>query len=915
MSNSKFRRLLLVGVSAFAIPVNGWAQTDAVATQVVAANQNSNQNSNVGATQLAAGGQSTSGSGQVAAGGSQAAATSDTQVAAAGDIQTAANSAQLSDTVETVIVTARHREENIQDVPESVQAISGETLEEKNTVDLQSLIYQTPGLNSTGGNPRNFSVLIRGIGYAPTAADGLDNAIGVYINGVYQSRPGQVLQDLVDVDSFEVLRGPQGTLFGRNAAAGALNITTNAPSFTPDETFEVSAGNYSFFQGKAILTGPITDNIAFRTVIYGTNSAGWLPTPFEVSFANAAAQKGIYAPTAGDQTVTNGTGRYGARQQLLINVNDKLNINIDGDVEIENDSSSGFSSGGGITTVYGPGNWGINTTAAQQATVTKVLGALSNLTSYGGVENWVPTVNPNIDIQNSFNATRTTNGGVTVTANYNFDWATLTSISAWREWYFHPPQDSDATPIDIYENEAISHSDQYSEELRLSSNDKGPLEWEVGAFLWYSQLRDHYIIHQYGADVIPYYDAYQGSAVIPLSFSSQLTGAQIIENTNIQDQNQAGYGQATWHVTDDLALTGGLRYTNDRKSGGSPVDTSQLPQTFPTGVTPAQLNTFYKAIGAIFVNPGISYTTPGYYSTGTASVPATSGYPLYLSTQSGNLSGSANVSYKILPNVTSYVAFSNGFQAGGLDLNNGSAVAGQGIVNPSVTDNYEAGVKSTLFDDHLLLDLTAYNEVLYGFQTSISYLLPNGTTYRGATNAGNIRSRGIEWDANAILGYGFRLTFDGAYNESNYTYAPSLPAPAELSYNGVSTVNATGQVAPFAPKLSLSTTPSWNYQIGPHEEFYSYAQYSYTSSYSTGVTQSIYTQVPGQYNLNLRAGVQLEDGKYDVSLYANNATNQKNIASQALLTAPSGLGVTAYLGQTVTYNPPAFYGITLRAKF
>ncbi|MGZ5926917.1 MAG: TonB-dependent receptor plug domain-containing protein, partial [Rhizomicrobium sp.] len=106
--------------------------------------------------------------------------------------------------VETVIVTARHRAENLEDIPVSVQAISGDTLERKGTIDLQSLIAQTPGLNSTGGNPRNFSVLIRGIGYAPTAADGLDNAIGVYIDGVYQSRPGQVLQDLVDVDSFEV---------------------------------------------------------------------------------------------------------------------------------------------------------------------------------------------------------------------------------------------------------------------------------------------------------------------------------------------------------------------------------------------------------------------------------------------------------------------------------------------------------------------------------------------------------------------------------------------------------------------------------------------------------------------------------------------------------------------------------------
>lgn len=840
-----------------------------------------------------------------------------TQVAQAGLTQVAeiSRSPRASDQIEEILVTARRREENSQEVPVSLQVISGEILEQKGTIDLQSLIAQTPGLNSTGGNPRNFSVLIRGIGYAPTAADGLDNAIGVYIDGVYQSRPGQVLQDLVDASSFEVLRGPQGTLFGRNAAAGALNITINKPSFTPSQTFEVSAGNYSFFQGKAILTGPITDNIAYRATLYGTSADGWLSTPFKANFANAAQQKGIFAPTASDQTVTSGTGRYGGRLQFLINASDKLTVNIAGDLILENDTSSGFSSGGGISTLFGPGNWGINTTPAQQATVTRALTALNNLSNFGGVQSWVPTVNPKVDISNNRNAMRTTNGGVSVTADYDLGWANLTSISAWRLWRFNPPQDSDSSPLDIYENKAISRSEQYSQELRLASTEKGAVEWQAGVFLYYSKLDDHYIIHQFGADTIPWYNAYQGSTVIPLSFRSQLTGSQIIEDTTIQDQNQAVYGQATWHITDDLDLTGGARYTNDRKSGRSPVDTSRLPQSLPTGVSNATLNTFYRAIGAIFVNPGLSYTTPGYFTTGSASVPAATGYPLNVSTQAGNLSGSASLSYKFTPDVLVYATYSNGYQAGGLDLNNGSAIPSQVAVQPTTTDNFEFGVKSELFDHRLLLNITAYQEILYGFQTSINYLLPNGTPYRGATNAGNIRSRGIEWNAQASLGYGIRVTFDGAYNESNYVYAPSLPAPAELSYNGVSTVNAKGQVAPFAPKLSLAVTPSWDYQIGAHESFYSYVQYSYTSDYSTGVTQSAYTQVPGQSNLNLRAGVQLEDGRYDVSLYANNATDEKNIASQALLAAPSGAGVTAYLGRTVSYNPPARYGLTLRAKF
>jgi iron complex outermembrane receptor protein len=167
----------------------------------------------------------------------------------------------------------------------------------------------------------------------------------------------------------------------------------------------------------------------------------------------------------------------------------------------------------------------------------------------------------------------------------------------------------------------------------------------------------------------------------------------------------------------------------------------------------------------------------------------------------------------------------------------------------------------------------------------------------------------------AKLGAGIRLTLDGNYNDAIYTRAPSLPAPAELSYNGVANIDAAGQRAPYAPKWALSVTPSWDLRVSGRTTFYSYAQYSFASSYGTGVTQSIYTQVPSQSNLNLRAGLRLDDGKYDISLFANNATNERNIISQALLAAPSGAGVTAYLGRTVNYNQPARYGLTFRARY
>ncbi|MEG8040226.1 TonB-dependent receptor [Sphingomonas sp. LR60] len=813
-----------------------------------------------------------------------------------------------------VVVTARRRSENIRDVPISIQAISGETLERKGTIDLQNIIEQTPGLNAAGANPRNFSITIRGIGYAPTAADGLDNAIGVYFDGVYQARPGQVLQDLVDVQSFEVLRGPQGTLFGRNAAAGALNITFNKPSFTSSHSVELSYGRYDFAQAKVILTGPISDTVAFRTVAFGTRADGWIDTPLRPGFRAAALRKGIYAPTATDETTTAGIGRWGVRQQILIDEG-ALKVNIAGDLNIERDSSAGFSSGGGIVELFGPGNWGINTTAAQRTRVTNARNALARLADFGGVQNWVPAVDPRANITNNYNQMRTTNAGISVTSDYDAGWAGLTSIIAWRRWSFDPPQDSDSSPIDIYQNMAISHSDQFSQELRLASSGRKTIDWQVGAFFYYSRLEDHYVIHQFGADVIPWYNAYNtvaGTPIapIPLSFRDQLTGTQIIEDTTVENWTAAAYGQATWHVTDALDLTGGLRYTYDRKRGSSPVDTSQLPRTLPTGITNAQLLAFYNAIDAVQRNAGRAYTVPGY-----PTAVAATGYPLDIGTSNDNLSGTASVSYKVSPEVTTYLTYATGFQAGGLDLNNRALNPLAPPVQPTTTTNIEAGIKAALLGGRVTLSLAAYREKLKGFQTSVSFILPDGTPQRGATNVGDIRARGIEWSVDAKLGAGIRLTLDGNYNDAIYTRAPSLPAPAELSYNGVANIDAAGQRAPYAPKWALSVTPSWDLRVSGRTTFYSDAQYSFASSYGTGVTQSIYTQVPSQSNLNLRAGLRLDDGKYDISLFANNATNERNIISQALLAAPSGAGVTAYLGRTVNYNQPARYGLTFRARY
>jgi len=771
-----------------------------------------------------------------------------------------------SDVIQEVKVTARHRSEDIQTVPVSVQAISGDTLLEKGTITLADLQYEAPGLFNSPSNPRNTSLGIRGIGVTGSAGDGIDNMVGVYFDGVYQGRPGMALQDLIDIDSFEILRGPQGTLFGRNTEAGALNITTVKPSFTPSLWAEASFGNDTFLQQKVILNAPITEKVASRTALFNTYQDGWVDNTVAAGYA--AAHPGVPNTTTADRL--NGTGRYGIRQQFLIEPSDNLSIRIAGDLEKEDDSSA-------ATEVW---TQAFTPTTFSGALGTKVAKSLAAVEKLG----WTPVANSYDDIGNSLEEMRTLQGGVSVTADYNLDWATLSSISAWRFWQFYPLQDSDSTPLDLYEvNTAITRDQQLTQEFRLTSQTDGAIDWQTGLFLFYQNLKDNYVIHQYGADVIPLYDAYNGKTV---SAAILPAGTQFIENDHVQTQSEAFYGQATWHIADDLALTGGARFTHDSKSGGSPVDRSQFAHL------PAQAATI----------------APGY--TGNFTGPGTSGYPLSAAVSTNNVSGSASLSYKVTPDILAYATFSNGYQGAGLNLNGVIDAANKAVVAPSTTDNYEIGVKTTLFDRRLQLNVDLYQEVLYNYQISITPPISGAKSY--IANAGNIRSRGVEWDATAVIGGGVRVSFDGAYNDAIFqsNHRDPLNAPFELT--GIESArDATGLPAPNAPKVTLTVTPFYNRQIGDHEGFYAYAQYYYSSAFFSGTDDSIYSRIPAQFNLNLRAGVLLEDGKYDVSLYANNATNQHNYLSQSVNTAV----VVSSVGTTAQLAPPAMYGITLRAKF
>ncbi|HEY2358362.1 MAG TPA: TonB-dependent receptor plug domain-containing protein, partial [Phenylobacterium sp.] len=222
-------------------------------------------------------------------------------------------------TVNEILVTARRQVERAIDVPVPLSALSGEALEKTGAYTLADIQNQVPSMVAFNSNPRNSSVGIRGLGVS-SASDGLDTSVGFYVDGVYLGRPGLALTDLIDVQSVEVLRGPQGTLFGRNTSAGVLNITTKKPSFTPGADLEVSGGNYNYNQVRVSVTGPLIDGVlAGRLTAFNTDRDGVLDN----------VKTGIKA---------NSIGRQGIRGQLLYTPTSSLSVRAIVDYSSEDDT-------------------------------------------------------------------------------------------------------------------------------------------------------------------------------------------------------------------------------------------------------------------------------------------------------------------------------------------------------------------------------------------------------------------------------------------------------------------------------------------------------------------------------------------------------------------------------------------------
>jgi len=428
-----------------------------------------------------------------------------------------------------VVVTARRRAETIQSVPIAMSVIGGTALAETGTYNVNRLTQIQPTLQFYSTNPRNSAANIRGLG-APFGLtnDGIEQGVGIYVDQVYYSRIASATFDFTDTERIEVLRGPQGTLYGKNTTAGAINIITRPPSFTPEARVELSAGNYDFFQGKASVSGPLVDDkVAVRLSTSITTRRGTVYNTRQQEWQNSQDNLSL-------------------RSQFLWHATPTLDLTLSGDYARQNPNC--------CVQYYAR-------VGATQRPLNRQYAALAAAQGYS-----VPSTNAFdrlTDVDTDLRAKQEL-GGLSLVANWDVGEATLTSVSAWRFWHWDPSNDRDFIGLPITTVSANpSQQSQVTQEVRIASNGKRTLDYVLGAFYFWQSIDTQGLQVQGPAASAFLLNPTSVAGRNPATLNG-LTSRNTIGFTNT---SAALFGKLTWHVDNRLSVSPGLRLNYDRKDG------------------------------------------------------------------------------------------------------------------------------------------------------------------------------------------------------------------------------------------------------------------------------------------------------------------------------------------------------------
>ena len=801
------------------------------------------------------------------------------------------------DTVQEVVVTAQKRAQALSQVPIVVQAVSAQQIQDAGVRDIKDLTILTPGLVVTStSNETVTTARIRGVG---TVGDnpGLESSVGIVIDGVYRPRNGVSFGDLGDLERIEVLKGPQGTLFGKSTSAGVINVISAKPKFDFGASGELTLGNYDGRGGSASVTGPIVaDKLAGRLFFAARERDGF----YDVNVGPGPRTK------RDDQDQSYWT----LRGQLLFTPTDNLDFRVIADYSKRDEACCI-----GVQRFIG-------TAANSRANLINAVRPFS-VASPANPEARTGFANRNTtqDIEDK---------GVSLEANWTTPLGVVTSITAYRDWDATIGQDSDFTAADVLYRPDDGRNgvrfETVSQEVRIAGQ-KGRVNYLAGVFYANEDLtrKDAFL---YGQD----YYAYLGQRVlggapglIGVSAANFPTGAGLTDVYRQNDETVAVFTNNTIDITRQWDVTLGLRFTHDDKDVRSFYTTTggscrQAQAAFPGLAAAAGVATASAVTGALC----LPWENQAY--------DAFSG--VRQTKTEDQFSGTVKTSYRLTRDLMGYLSYARGYKAGGYNLDRSqstvvTATGPQFVPNtnthfsPERANSYEAGVKTQFFNRRLQLNATAFYQEFNQFQLNIFL----GTTFV-VKSMPRVISRGLDADftyATPIEG----LVMNGGVTYAETQYSNRQPNDPDFCRPGQAggicgAGTALGGALNRLPGTRVSFAPLWSVSYGASYEHSltdklmgrASLQLKYQSDYSTG---SDLAPQKGQIDfalVNARVGIGPKTERWAVELWAQNLFDQ--YYHQVVFNGPLQGGETdalairtydSFLGQ------PRTWGATLRVKY
>jgi iron complex outermembrane receptor protein len=859
------------------------------------------------------------------------------------------------DSLGEIIVTAERRSENLQNVPIAVTAFTADTLQMHNLNDVQSLGNLTPGLNLDAGAPFSgdrsvLSASIRGIGQDDFAFN-LNPGVGVYLDGVYLARTIGANQNLLDVDRIEVLKGPQGTLFGANTIGGAISIVTHTPGNEEKVTVQVTGGSYNRRDVSLTADIPIVNDTLLSTIsVSSQNQTGWMkaiPYPTNSVYGEApfvVDPQNVY-PKAGYQTSDNydGTGVFTVRGKLLWKPTDKLSVTFSGDWSHEDQTALGYTV---LDTYYGNVNYSTFSTLYNLCISNGPSTILGAIAGAGGPPPFIVGVVPGVpDFALACTKPRAKIPGLSIGgapllgAGYvggppgPYNYATyLTNPSAYlgtqqpRIWYGLAATQTGnidstyANGPDFARNDLFGFSANAVYEIADNMTFKSitgyrQIKWNIGTDLdgtpetiqevtdaqhqWQISQEFQLLGKEFDSKLNYvaglYYFKEAGYVHDFVPFESILFVDDLAND--VTNDNYAAFAHLDYRLDDHWGFTAGGRYTDWQTYFlGGQADLNDFPFIGANG-----LPTSANVINRYFPN-----------------IPDSQAWHIFDPT--------LGVQYHFDNDVMAYLTWGKGFKAGGWTTRLSAVITSpkQAEFAPEYSKTWELGLKSQWFENRLRANVAVFYTDYDGIQLNIQQGI--SPVY---TNAGNAKIKGGEFELQSVVSHGLTLNLAGSYIDAYYTYVnPYANIPQILLPDGANECPAGGLVGeathpvcavvppgssqlgaklPKTPKYKISLYPQYDIHLANDGTLRSIVDFTYTAMMYNDALNTPELRRPATRMLNASMHYLSPSGRYDTAIGGTNLTDDRFITGGS---PNAGAGeVGGY------YNPPREWYVSVQAKF